>query len=255
MNKFVCLAIYFVLTILYCSSTLYGKNVLITGGNRGIGLALVNVYLGKGFHVYTTYRSVEESTDLLALNNKNLNRIQVDILSSDDAVKDISNRIGNIGLDILIHNAGIFPYKANRGPNLAEQEWVDAFRINSIFPILLTFGLREQIKGSDTRKVIFISSRRGSNEINITDHYEGRYGYRSSKAALNSAVVGLAQDLKGDGIVATMVHPGRVATRMTKFDGISPQDCASRIFLFAESLTLTDTGKFVDVTSGHELPW
>lgn len=55
-------------------------------------------------------------------------------------------------------------------------------------------------KIANVQKIIAISSRRGSNSVNIEDNYKGRYAYRSSKAALNSAMVALVQDLKQNNI-------------------------------------------------------
>jgi NAD(P)-dependent dehydrogenase (short-subunit alcohol dehydrogenase family) len=57
-------------------------------------------------------------------------------------------------------------------------------------------------------------------------------------AALNSSMVALAQDLKIKGITVIMLHPGRVATAMTKFEGIRPEDSASKIINFIHDTTI-----------------
>jgi NAD(P)-dependent dehydrogenase (short-subunit alcohol dehydrogenase family) len=102
---------------------------------------------------------------------------------------------------------------------------------------------------------VAISSRRGSNSINIQDQYTGRYSYRSSKAALNSSLVALSLDLKDHAIGVYMLHPGRVATEMTKFKGMKPERSALLIKQTIDELQITETGKFIDVESKQELPW
>ncbi len=230
------------------------KNVFITAGNRGIGYALVEAYLKKGYCVYTTFRSVQKSSLLLQNNHPHLYKIQLDIKNSD-SLRDIKSFLSDSPIDIMIHNACSFGYQANELNTLQSEEWQDSFYVNTIFPIQLSVMLKENIKGSQDKKVVFISSRRGSNTVNITDAYKGRYAYRSSKAALNSAALALSQDFSDDEISVLILHPGRVATEVTNYDSISPFKSARHIVKLVEKLTVEGTGQFLSADSGKKIAW
>ena len=248
-TAFIAFALFF-----FTCSSVCTRTVFITGGNRGIGLALVKEYLSAGDHVYTTYRSPESSTELLGINNTQLITIKVDLLN-DDCEQIICDAIKDTALDIIIHNAGMFAYKANNAPTLDKKEWLDSFKLNAIVPVTLTLALKDNLRKGGIKKVIAISSRRASNALNIQDEYAGRYAYRSSKAALNSAMIALSGTLKEDRITTIMLHPGRVATQMTKFDGVDPLESACRIVSVIERVTFADSGSFIDVDTQQIIPW
>jgi NAD(P)-dependent dehydrogenase (short-subunit alcohol dehydrogenase family) len=126
--------------------------------------------------------------------------------------------------------------------------------INSIAPIELAFALEDRFIAKNGKYVV-ITSRRGSNTINIQDQYEGRYAYRSSKSALNSALVALSMDFKEKDIAVIMLHPGQVKTEMTKYKGIEPKQSAKMIKNTIELRSINDTGKFIDVQNNSELSW
>ena len=110
-------------------------------------------------------------------------------------------------------------------------------------------------------KLIFVSSILGS----IGDRPAGGlYSYRMSKAALNMAVATMANELptlakKGlvpEGILASTVHPGWVATEMgSERAPVQPQDAAANIIKHTQGLTAEGSGHFVDMNTGKDLPW
>lgn len=230
------------------------KTVFITAGNRDIGYALVQAYLDKGYVVYTTFRSVQKSLALLENHHPHLHKIQLDI-KNPSALKDLVSFLNTQQIDVLVHNACNFGYRANKLDGLHPEDWQDSFYINAIFPIQLSMALRDNIKKSKEKKVIFISSRRGSNTVNLADSYKGRYAYRSSKAALNSAAVALSQDFLEDDISVLMLHPGRVATALTNYHGILPAESARHIIKQIEGLTLQGTGQFLSAEDGKKVGW
>ncbi|NDB82646.1 MAG: SDR family NAD(P)-dependent oxidoreductase [Alphaproteobacteria bacterium] len=235
--------IVFVIANAYASN----KNILIIGGSSGIGKALVKRYSESDYNVYTTFNNtIPERVP------SNVSYIKVDLLDPE-SIKAISEYIKNIKFDLVIYNAGKFGYKSNRGL-LDRQDWINSFVINSIAPIELAFALEDKFieKGG---KYVVITSRRGSNTINIQDEYEGRYSYRSSKSALNSALVALSKDFKEKGIAVLMLHPGQVKTEMTKYKGMEPEQSVEMIKNTIDLRSLNDTGKFIDVQNNSELPW
>jgi short-subunit dehydrogenase len=183
----------------------------------------------------------------------NVNFINIDLLDRE-SINKISKSIKGIKFDIIIYNAGKFGYKSNMGPILDRQDWIDSFVINAIAPIELAFALEDRFitKGG---KYVVITSRRGSNTTNIQDQYEGRYSYRSSKSAINSALVALSMDFKEKGIAVLMLHPGQVKTEMTKYKGMEPKQSATMIKNTITLRSLIDTGKFIDVQNNKEIPW
>lgn len=220
------------------------KQVLITGANRGIGLAFSSQYAAAGYHVFAVCRAA--SPDLKALANVTVIE-NIDVTDSAAAAK-ISQVLGTTTLDILIQNAGIL-YRDNLddapAADIAKQ-----FEVNALAPLQLTLGLLKHLtKGS---KLGLITSRMGS----LTDNGSGGYyGYRMSKAALNAAGVSLACDLKPQEIAVALLHPGFVQTDMVNNAGdISADEAAKRLRQRIEELSLTNSGTFWH-SNGEVLPW
>ena len=219
------------------------QTILITGANRGIGLALTRLYLQRGDRVYAVCR--ETSTELDQTGADIITRIDV---TEPDNIKTLQQHLRGISLDLLINNAGIF-----------KKETLDAMdfnaigeqlAINAIAPLRVTHAMLANLhKGS---KVALITSRMGS----IGDNGPGSYyGYRMSKAALNAAGKSLALDLKAGGISVAILHPGMVSTRMVGFAGdVSPEQSASGLAARIDALTLTTSGTFWHA-NGEMLPW
>jgi len=181
--------------------------VLVTGANRGIGLEFVRQYADDGWTVIATVREPDRATDLRSLPGD----IRVEPLDLRDfeAVGRIADRIGGAPLDLLIANAGTWgPRQIER---VSEAEgWIEALRVNSVAPVLLARSLLRNVAAA-RGKLIAITSKMGS----IDDNGSGGYiAYRSSKAALNAAWRSLAIDVAGEGVLAAVLHPGWVQTRM-----------------------------------------
>jgi NAD(P)-dependent dehydrogenase (short-subunit alcohol dehydrogenase family) len=100
-------------------------------------------------------------------------------------------------------------------------------------------------------KVVIITSLMGSMGDNGSG---GFYGYRMSKAAVNSAAVSLARDLSGRKVAVGILHPGMVATEMTGGNGIPVADSVRGLIARIDELSMDRTGKFFH-QNGRELPW
>ena len=97
-----------------------------------------------------------------------------------------------------------------------------------------------------------MSSKMGSMADN---GYGASYIYRSSKAALNAVVKSLSIDLRDRGIISVALHPGWVKTDMGGSGAeISAAESVSQIFTNLSSLTLADSGRFIDI-DGSDIPW
>ncbi|MCC5855878.1 MAG: SDR family oxidoreductase [Idiomarina sp.] len=220
------------------------QHVLITGANRGIGLALTEQYAKAGFQVWAVCR--KPSTELQAI--EGIQIIDGVDVTDSEAVHMIQNQLADTQLDILIQNAGVLSREsADDAPAGAIRK---QFEINALAPLLLTLGLRKNLGAGS--KVALITSRMGS----LTDNGSGGYyGYRMSKAALNAAGVSLSHDLKADKIAVALLHPGFVQTDMVNHAGdISANEAAQRLRQRIHELTLENSGSFWH-SNGEILPW
>lgn len=216
---------------------------VITGANRGIGLALCQQACGRGDEVIAVCRS----------NNEDLDRLGVRVESGIDVAqeKDVNrlvDRLAGTGIDILINNAGILSRQSLENLDFAAIR--QQFEVNSLGPLRVTAALQPKLNHG--AKVAIVTSRMGS----VADNTSGsHYGYRMSKAAVNMAGMSLAHDLREQGISVVLLHPGFVATEMVGNRGdVQPQEAARGLLARIEELSLQTSGRFMHA-NGEELPW
>ncbi len=219
------------------------KNIVITGANRGIGLAFVQHYLAQGDNVYALCRQssegLEKSGATIIAN--------VDVTDSASLAK-ARESLSSIKVDILINNAGILHTEVLGELNHADM--LQQFEVNALGPLKVTEALLGLM--SEGGKVALITSRMGSVADNGSGGY---YGYRMSKAALNAGGKSLANDLQPKGIAVALLHPGFVQTEMVGNAGdISASTAAERLAQRIDELTIETTGTFWH-SNGDVLPW
>lgn len=219
------------------------KNIVITGANRGIGLAMSTIFNNQGNNVYALCRKSSPQLDALSVNVIT----EVDV-ATDQGISVMSKALENIKIDILVCNAGIL-----RDENLNKMS-IDTireqFEVNALAPLRVVDALQNNIAANG--KIAMITSRMGS----IADNGSGgRYGYRMSKAALNAAAMSLSKDLSAKSISVGIYHPGYVQTDMVNHGGdISASESAGRLVELINQLTLAETGVFKH-SNGEILPW
>ncbi|MGJ7456676.1 SDR family oxidoreductase [Halomonas sp. RA08-2] len=222
------------------------STVLITGANRGVGLALASHYHHAGWAVVGVCRgSGDDTAELREVAARVIEGI--DVTRAEDVAR-LAVELEGQRLEVLINNAGLL-----RDERLGEIDF-DSIRtqmeVNAYAPLRVTEALLDCL--GEGGKVANITSRMGS----IADNDSGgRYGYRASKAALNAFGKSLAMDLEPRGIAVVQLHPGYVQTRMVNFGGlITPDEAAAGIAARIEGLTLETTGTFWH-SNGEPLPW
>jgi NAD(P)-dependent dehydrogenase (short-subunit alcohol dehydrogenase family) len=219
------------------------KTALITGANRGIGLALTQDYLAQGWRVIGVCRTA--SAELTATDAQVIAGIDV---TSEAAMSELVAQLKGIKIDLLINNAGILQHD-----HLGEIDYnnvTQQFLVNAQAPLQVTETLLGHL--NENAKIAFITSRMGSIADNTSGGY---YGYRMSKAALNAAAKSLSLDLKSRGIAVAILHPGYVQTAMVNFGGdISAAESADRLSKRIDALTLVNTGSFWH-SNGDRLEW
>ncbi len=222
-------------------------NVLITGTNRGIGLELARLYKEQGQNVYAICRN--SSDELKRLGVKIFLGIDLSNKSALQSVaQEVKQNLAGAPIDILINNAGIL--RTETFENMNFDTIREQFEINSIAPIRTTKILFNLLQSGS--KVVMITSRMGSIADNTSG---GQYGYRMSKVALNIAAVSLAHDIKPQGIMVGIIHPGYVRTDMTGKNGnINSEEAARQIAQRIEELNLDTSGTYLHA-NGEILPW
>jgi NAD(P)-dependent dehydrogenase (short-subunit alcohol dehydrogenase family) len=217
--------------------------VLITGANRGIGLEFARQYSQDGWTVVATARQSSPELDALDV------RVEPLELADLDSVIAFGKRIDG-PLDLLIANAGTMkPDKAVTAED--GHAWAEMLIVNSIAPYLLARSCLDRIAEAKG-KIIAITSGMGS----ISDNSSGGYvPYRTSKAALNMAWRSLAIDTKRLGIIAAVLNPGWVKTRMGGPSAPkSPTDSVASMRKTIETLGPQQSGGFFN-HDGQPYPW
>lgn len=223
------------------------QTVVVTGGNRGLGLEFCRQLQGLGAEVIATARDPRSAIDLRALET----RIEALDVSDAGSVEAFAERLVNVGVDILINNAG-FGGSGNGVGSLDFAELERFFAVNSLGPLRVTQALLPNLRRGKGRKVVHITSKMGS----LTENIEGGYyGYRTSKAALNMIHRCLAAELAGQGFVCAVLHPGWVRTGMGgNHAPLSPMESVHGLLGVIARLKRQDNGGFFDYT-GTDIPW
>lgn len=228
-------------------------NVLIIGGNRGLGLEWTRRWLDRGATVYTTARQPEEANELKRLQKQHSDKLhlhQVDV-ASDESVDNLAKTLQDVSIDILIQNAGI---SGRAGiSNLNSDDVLHTINVNSVGALRVVQAFLPNLKQSDGRaKIVLTTSLMGSIDDNRSG---GSYAYRMSKTALNMAGKSMAVDLADDDIDVLIVHPGWVQTDMGGSAArITVDESVSGMMKLVDKLSPEMSGTFWH-SNGNQLEW
>jgi NAD(P)-dependent dehydrogenase (short-subunit alcohol dehydrogenase family) len=217
--------------------------IVISGANRGIGLALTAAYASSGNTVVALCRKTSPALSALAV--EVIDSVE---LTQTEAIDRIQTALSGRTIHCLINNAGIL--RDERLGDIDYDSIQTQFLVNALTPLKLSEALLPQM--ANPSKIAFVTSRMGSMGDNTSG---GRYGHRMSKAALNAAAVSLARDLAPKNISVGILHPGLVGTDMIGGIGdITPEVAAERIIERIQALSLETSGTFFH-SNGQTLPW
>lgn len=216
-------------------------HVVITGANRGIGLALTEKFLKEGHEVTGLCRKT--GPELSGTSARVIEGVDVtDLESLERASGELE------GIDILINNAGVLlgdSYDTVDFENLRTQ-----VEVNTFGPLKVALTIGKKVK--EGGKIGIVTSRMGSISDNTSG---GQYGYRLSKCGANAIGKSLAEDLRPQEITVLLLHPGYVRTEMTRGNGlIDTPESADGLFKIVMEKGMDQTGTFWH-TNGEELPW
>jgi NAD(P)-dependent dehydrogenase (short-subunit alcohol dehydrogenase family) len=233
--------------------------VLVTGANRGIGLEFVRQYSADGWSVLACCREPSRASALRELAAAHP-RVQVHALDVGDfpAIDRLAQVLRGQAIDVLINNAGLLGPKpeAQHDPrqefgHMDYAHWQRLFVVNTQAPFKMAEAFIEHVAASEQRKIVAISTGMAS----IGDAGGGLYAYRSTKAALNMAMVALARDLVERSVRVGLLCPGWVRTDMGGPNAtLSVQDSVRGLRARIAELDDSRSGEFV-AYSGKRRPW
>ena len=180
---------------------LKGKKALITGGSRGIGRAIAEMFADEGVDLALCARNEESLNDASAkLQAKGVKVFSKSVDASDgDALRDfVAESAGELGgIDILVWNP-------SSGPGADEAGWKRSFETDLMGGVRSVEAALPALEASAAASVLFIGTTAA------VESFMGATSYGPIKAALISHMSNLSQDLAGKGIRVNMVSPGPV---------------------------------------------
>jgi len=193
---------------------LEGKVAVVTGGSRGIGLAIADALLRQGASVVisgTSQSHLDEAMKSLASNSGRMSAVQADVRSYTDVESLMSTAVADFGgLDILINNAGVGVFKPVAETSVEEWHRVLDTNLSGVF--YCCHAAIPHMKRRSGGWIINISS------LASKSAFVNGGAYCASKSALNAFSETLMQEVRYDGIRVAYVLPGSVNTG---FGGLS----------------------------------
>jgi 3-oxoacyl-[acyl-carrier protein] reductase len=242
---------------------LENKVALITGGSRGIGKGIVEVFAAQGAHVAFTYNSSAEAAnamaDELSQNGVIVKAYQSDAAQFDHAESLVAQVLADFGsIDILINNAGIT--KDNLLMRISEEDFDRVIEVNLKSVFNMTKAVQRTMLKQRHGSIINMSSIVG------VQGNAGQTNYAASKAGIIGFSKSVALELGSRNIRCNVIAPGFIETEMTQKldeatvqswrDGIplkrggTPQDIANTCLYLASELSSYVTGQVIHVDGG-----
>ena len=235
------------------------KTVLVTGGSRGIGKAIVEKFAKNGYNVILNYNKSLEAAQKFENEFKNIKIFKADVTNRKEvqAMVDYTNSIfGEI--DILINNAGTGCTGLLQ--DITVEEWQDVFNVNMNGVFNCTQIVLPQMLKKHCGKIINISSIWGMVGASC------EVAYSASKAAVIGFTKALAKEIGPSGITVNAIAPGIIMTDMVsqytleEFENIRNQiplgeigstiDIANSVFFLASEEANYITGQIISPNGG-----
>lgn len=180
------------------------KHIVVTGGARGIGRAIVEQLAGAGYTVTATYKGSKEAANEIAGKYPNVTFCRVDLENRKELDEFITQLNAGPAVDVLVNNAGIYVGKPFE--NMSEAELYQQVDLNFAAPARLMHGLLPGLQKSKIPLVINISSQAATGKLT------GEAMYSAVKAALTTLSFVLRAELNQKGIRFVSVEPFGVNT-------------------------------------------
>lgn len=246
---------------------------LITGSDRGLGLALVREFESRGWQVIATCRDPSKATELalFAHEHPSVSIEKLDV-SDNAAIDALAAKLKDRPIDVLVNNAGLAgSFDGQRLAKLDPDDFGRVLRVNSYAPLRVSAAFLELVAASKQRKIIGISSGYGSLssvEKIASSGYPNAYFYAMSKAALNMGLREFALEVAPRRITTVLLSPGAVDTDMQRdlrdymaktgkpitSGTLTPAESAHSLVVTIEQVKPVQNGKFL-ARDGTEIAW
>jgi 3-oxoacyl-[acyl-carrier protein] reductase len=195
---------------------------VITGGTRGIGLAVAKRLVADGYDVLLTYKGDAETAEAakrgLAERDRQVEILAADISTADGAGATIEAAMQRLGrLDVLVNNAGIT--RDTLLMRMNDDDWDDVLTTNLKGAFLTSKAAIRPMLRQRSGRIVNISSVVG--QVGNA----GQANYAAAKAGLIGFTKSLAKEVGSRGITVNAIAPGFIATRMT--DGLPDETKAT----------------------------
>jgi NAD(P)-dependent dehydrogenase (short-subunit alcohol dehydrogenase family) len=218
------------------------KRALVTGGNRGIGLAIAQGLINRDYEVIITARSIESAQTAAEQLGEKAIPLELDVSDDNSIAQAIAILTQQIArLDVLINNAGVYPDKQVDSLTISRELLNTAMQTNTFGVIRMVQACLPLLEKSSDARIINLSSGMGEfNGLTTTAP-----SYCLSKLGLNGATVMLSQSLTSKNIVINAMCPGWVRTDMGGNSAPrSPEQGADTAIWLATEAPRGETGKF-----------
>ncbi|MDP6435649.1 MAG: SDR family oxidoreductase [Gammaproteobacteria bacterium] len=233
--------------------------VLITGSNRGIGLALTRHYAGAGWNVIATARNPVKADELnaLAAGDPTVIVEQLDVTDLE-RINGLADAYQGVPVDVLINNAAVLGDLGGQfygSLDYDQFQWTMA--VNVFGPMAMAEAFEPHVAASKQKKILTLTSGLGS--LTLMSKMQGMTYYRISKAGVNMGMRAIRANLIKDGIIVALIAPGMVQTQLLADSGytgkaLTPDESAAGMAGIIAGLTLDDSGKPTNV-DGKTIPW
>ncbi len=240
---------------------LNGRRVLVTGGSRGIGKAIVKGFADLGCRVAFIYQKNDYAASETEKDSSAVG-IKCDISSPEDVRKAVRVATDNMGgIDILVNNAGIS--HIGLFTDMSDAEWKNLVDVNLSGAIYTARETAKYMINQKYGRIINVGSMWGKTGASC------EVAYSATKAALRGFTMALAKELGPSGITVNCVEPGVIDTEMNKHldeDTICalkdetplcrigmPEDVASAVIFLASDKASFITGQTLGVDGGYAI--
>ena len=234
------------------------RTVLITGGSRGIGRAMVELFSKNGYSVAFTYRESEKLAEELARATGAI-AIRADSASADDVLAACNTALRELGhVDCLINNAAVSAFSTVT--DISDADWDTMIRVNLTAPFLYSRNIAKGMISRKCGRIINISSMWGLVGSSCEVHYS------AAKAGLIGMTKAMAKELGPSGITVNAIAPGFIDTDMNRMlDGETvgaiceetplcragtPEEIAEAALFLASEKASFITGAVLNVSGG-----
>ena len=197
--------------------------VVVTGANRGIGYAVARDLVGKGCRVFLVARDGEAGLRAeRALSELGDATLVVGDLSTPKAVRGAARRIRDAcpAIDVLIHNAGVWPSRLERDENGIER----AFAVNHLAPFLLNHLLEPALhQGSRVVQVsagLYVKGKVDTERTPTGDDFHAIRTYATTKLCNLLLLERFSRRFAERGVTINAVHPGVIRTGLGDRSGL-----------------------------------